>query len=394
MLNDDCLRNIFEMASLKFRDLCELATVCQRFNQVVGQIVESRRRIRGQTYRIRSVKGKRLWETDALLTALGPSVKSITVDTPSDALPSIILSRCPNLDEVRYVLDHEWNKRTLARLRPLMCDVRKFVIRITAPTKLNLSQLFDCQPRVQKLVVAVHRDQPLELPHVRLPQLQELVLNEVHEVDVEALGRFLAYNSQVKRVHFDRATDRACDAIHGILPELMHAIESISWMRSSDEHRHSIQLRMGNDGPGVVPADKRPMVDDSGNRNFLRNPFTGDRAVRSQPDEYFLVRDIEFSRLMRRLRSLRYVRLNEMNNTDLYWLGQGSPDLVEVHIESSHITLNDVLKLLLQATKIKRATFHVCLCQTGLFEIDRIEAIRQERNIELTVWAFSERLQV
>lgn len=176
-LNDDCLWEIFNSKELDVWDLCALAEVCKRFNDIAKGIVPIKHRhIIEHTDHMDHMEWKCLWRMERLFRHFGSSFttfKGLLVEN-WDVLCGLIGKHCDRIT----TLDCELNEpATLYEIRPLIQRLYALNVtfRQTIACDYQLSELFDSQPivRLETLTISAN-DNTLDMPHIPLINLRHL----------------------------------------------------------------------------------------------------------------------------------------------------------------------------------------------------------------------------
>lgn len=386
MLNDDCLRHIFEQNGITFKELCRLAIICKRFNRITSQIIQSKARRGIKIKQLSHFSNKPLWKIDALLSAFGPSITALTIESHSDILPELIMNNCENIQTIKYNVEDFSRRPPLIGMRRLITELTSFIIHINHGFDVDLSLLFGSNSKLQSLRIDIKTNYMLQMPHIRLPQLEKLQICNCDAIDMDAFRPFLNVNTQLKMIIVKNASGQCMEQFTNIVKSLPNQIDGLTWYRYGQKHSLRIQISENRERVAQMPVE-RPRFVGMIARNWFRNrllrgwmPFNLHQEVVDVND------DDEFMATIRSKKSMKRIKINGINDYHMIRLAQELNQLEEIFIDSHEITFNGIRTALQTGMTLTKATFYmVGRRQFDNLEIGIISGIRDSRNIQLKV---------
>lgn len=189
VLNDDCLREIFERPEIDLMDLAALGNVCERFNAIAVRVLPKKLPV--DTGFFNNVD---LWRVEECFRTFGDQIGSIDLSAirsdDADIVLQLVVKYCKRITNLGCVVHYP---STLSVLRPLMKQLEQFKL-VNADNALP--RLFD--PDVQYPLKKLHciSWNTIIMPEQQFPQLTELYLKSwEHDRD---LPEFFLLNPQLE----------------------------------------------------------------------------------------------------------------------------------------------------------------------------------------------------
>lgn len=207
VLNDDCLRTIFESTQLNLMDLGSIASVCKRFKRVARQVIDTIMQKKDhEPYKLNAC-GVILCRVESFIEHVGSFYPKIQLSSRRDLLCAFYRKYCKKVNELHisinvadcpplYDSDHLLERVRRLRLHCWTRGSRK------PTTFLDLSQILTPSSVVEELLIDGRSSMSAYFPAVHVPSLKCISINKAYWSDTSELERscpfFLANQQLVK----------------------------------------------------------------------------------------------------------------------------------------------------------------------------------------------------
>lgn len=193
MLNDDCLRTIFESNHLSLDDLCAIGSVCVRFNEIVKQVFAAKHKNEDDC---QALMTKTLWKIEEYFRiARNETVVGWHFDDPASII-GMIMENCTNLKKLYWL---HLEQSTLNEMRSLFDQLT--YLYLSDVQSCDFTDIFTSNALLTSLRIC-DMDDASKLPNIQLPKLASLHLFDVNTAE-SSLERFLQLNSQLTTITFN-----------------------------------------------------------------------------------------------------------------------------------------------------------------------------------------------
>lgn len=380
ILNDDCLRLIFESSALNLWDLISIANVCKRFKRIANLVFRSKYRDLANKI---VIKQEDLWQTEEFVRTFGDSIAAINLTQVSEASTDIelrmILKYCKNVIELECELHEE---QTIIELHPVITKLEKLDIRLRDAN--DFLRLFDVRLHYQLEKLKATN---VILPEMPLPHLRELYAQANDTRKQLTIDRFFAFNRQLERLTLSNYDfDFSIGCILKYLPNLIDlGLEQVNFGASSHDDAFAIaQLEQLKSLRIRVQHDKTTVL------LLLRALHNGRVQLERLVLEGINEDNDSLIDAICRLKSIRELKMDHLNEKHLLRLAHELISLDRIGVESDRLPFYIIRDTLRKAQRLTRAKFKIRSPIYGpvwLKETIRreIEEIKQNRHIELKI---------
>lgn len=243
ILNDDCLRPIFEICIRDVTGLCELAKVCTRFEYIVQQMFRAKYRHHHYSWLYKTPIHKKsnsisqnpgansrlssCWQSLPLVEDFCRIFGDLIIDFSfgthdnSDIVNGIIAQYCPNLESFKCSI---LQRQSLKHIKQLAQHVKQLQIEWQPCNRLDLTVILNHCPHVELLSIGTNSKYGCTnvlLPRKKMPKLIDLRLVGTVFTNNEMIRSFFHQNNQLKRLEVDNiGLSIGADHILDLLPNL------------------------------------------------------------------------------------------------------------------------------------------------------------------------------
>lgn len=337
MLNDDCLRAIFEQSVIGFDELAKLSYVCKRFNNILAEVSRNK-----PAEAKPKLQNKSIWKTNAILTALGSTIQYASVFSKSEVIPDMLMQRCPHLlqfsacyrkPHVTYILEQKRG--------------------YTAPMRF---ERYSQHLNMNKCVI------PAKLPkmlYTERPPVVQLNLFGIRSINLRSYFAFVDGNKQLKQVNFSKVTHFITQYAGFFIGCFPNEIEKLTYNCKS-RHDATLLIKQYSDKPSAFRSR------------------TTDDLVLPHPQPTFIYH----------LKYLKYLRTNQLGDVQMLKIAKDLKELEEIFIASKDITYAGIYDVVNEAKNLKIVSITTTHNDYTEANLARISALRQRRGLQLDVNAY------
>lgn len=357
-LNDDCIREVF--LKLDKSDLCKVAYVCKRFQDVLLSALPKHVEITNEN-------STPLWQLDSFVRKFGASIKtaSITTDQCPDIVIALIAEHCFNLEDLKGSARFNSSKDEVA-------NVFRRLRRLDLHHTGDADFIFQSNAQLESL----HIEQVDHLPPIQFPALRDFAVSFCGS-DESSIPQFFELNHRIEKISL-RIIRYELSTVLSYLPNLTEFHTTFLDADNNDLTTFGQLKRLHTLRIEYVGGDARPMF-----RALVQNGVQLKHLELGQERIQCNVRTH-----ISEMKFLEHFTGNVLNDGELIELVSKCTNLKELNIgRRCEITPRGIRIALACAKHLKKAKFHFAPiltdCQTISADIYAIDELRQKQSIDV-----------